>query len=81
MLTRIICKSVDLIPPEIRQAAQVLEHLAEARPGDLRLAAEALRKRDWGGKLQRAGRRLLAAHPEAWGAAKRIGSEKFSTDL
>jgi hypothetical protein len=65
---------------DLAQAAQILEYLAEARPGDLRLAAEALRKRKWGAKLQRAGRRLLAAHPEAWGAAKRIGLEKFPTD-
>ena len=57
---------------DLAQAAQLLEHLAQARPGDLRLAAEALRKRNWGAKLKRGTLRLLATHPEASDAAKRI---------
>lgn len=58
---------------DLAQAAQVLEHLAETRPGDLRLAADALRQRNWGAKLERGARRLLSLHPEASAAARRIG--------
>jgi hypothetical protein len=57
---------------DMAQAAQLLEHLGQSRPGDLRLAAEAMRKRNWGSKLARGTRRLLAAHPGASDAAKRI---------
>lgn len=58
---------------DLAQAAQLLEHLAEARPGDLRLAAGALRKKGWGATLERGARRLLRAHPDAAPAARRLG--------
>lgn len=58
---------------DMAQAAQLLEYLAESRPGDLRLAADALKKKGWHARFARGARRLLAAHPEAASAAKRIG--------
>lgn len=57
---------------DLAQAAQMLECLAESRPGDLRLAAEALKK-SWRARLERGARRLLRLHPEAAEAARRIG--------
>ena len=58
---------------DLAQAAQILEQLAEARPGDLRLAERALAKKGWSAKLARGAKRLLRLHPEAAGAARRIG--------
>ena len=57
---------------DLAQAAQVLEHLAESRPGDLRLAAAALKKA-WRPRFERGMKRLLRLHPEAAGAAPRLG--------
>lgn len=58
---------------DLAQAAQMLVHLGEARPGDLRLAADALNGRGWKGKLAIGIRRLLGLHPEAEPAAARLG--------
>ena len=49
---------------DLTQAAQLLAHLSEARPGDLRLALEALRKRKLSAKLERGAKRLLHLHPK-----------------
>lgn len=57
---------------DVSQAAELLEALAASRPGDLRLAAEALRKRGWGARLARGVKRLLARHPQAAAAARRL---------
>lgn len=57
---------------DLAQAAQVLEHLARARPGDLRLAARALERKGWGAKLARGTARLVRLHPEAADAARRL---------
>jgi hypothetical protein len=57
---------------DLAQAAQMLEHLAESRPGDLRLAASALKK-SWRSRFERGMKRLLRLHPEAAGAAPRLG--------
>lgn len=54
---------------DVAQAAQILEHLAESRPGDLRLAAEALERKKWGARLKSGARRLLRLRPEAADAA------------
>jgi hypothetical protein len=56
---------------DLAQAAQMLEHLAEARPGDLRLAFSALNKA-WRARLERGMKRLVQLHPEAAGAARRL---------
>ena|SRR6185312_12204084 len=57
---------------DLAQAAQILEQLAEARPGDLRLAAQALAKKGWRTKLLRGTKRLLKLHPETAVAARRL---------
>lgn len=57
---------------DLAQAAQLLEHLAESRPGDLRLAAQALKK-PWRARFERGMRRLLSRHPDAANAAPRLG--------
>jgi hypothetical protein len=57
---------------DLAQAAKILEHLAESRPGDLRLAASALHK-SWQGRFERGMKRLLTLHPEAAAAARRLG--------
>ena len=57
---------------DLAQAAQMLEHLAESRPGDLRLAVQALKKA-WRPRFERGMKRLLRLHPEAAGAASRLG--------
>lgn len=57
---------------DLAQAARLLEHLAEARPGDLRLAAQALKKA-WRPRLERGLKRLFRSHPEAAGAERRLG--------
>lgn len=58
---------------DLAQAAQVLEHLAEVRPGDLRLAVEALRRKGWGARFEKGARRLLKTYPDAAPAARRPG--------
>lgn len=50
---------------DLAQAAQLLEALAEARAGDLRLAHDALRERGWTARLRRGAGRLKPSHPEA----------------
>lgn len=57
---------------DIAQAADMLEHMAQARPGDLRLAVEALEKRKWGARLRSGTRRLLARHPQLLDAARKF---------
>lgn len=57
---------------DLAQSAQLLELLAPSRPGDLRLAADALRARGWGRKLSSARARLEHAHPEAADAVRRL---------
>lgn len=57
---------------DLAQAAQLLEHLAAARPGDLRLAARSLEKKGWGAKLARGVGRLLRLHPAAADAARKL---------
>lgn len=57
---------------DFSQAAELLEALAASRPGDLRLAADAARKRGWGARLARGIKRLLARHPETAAAARRL---------
>ncbi|MBI3551765.1 MAG: nucleotidyltransferase domain-containing protein [Elusimicrobia bacterium] len=59
---------------DLSQAAELLDALAGLRPGDLRLAAAALRKKGMGARLERAVKNLLARHPEAAAAAKRLGT-------
>jgi hypothetical protein len=56
---------------DLAQAAQMLEHLAAARPGDLRLAVSALNK-SWRPRLERGMKRLLQRHPEAVEAARKL---------
>lgn len=58
---------------DLAQAAQLLEALAEARPGDLRLAHDALRARGWLAHLARGAKRLAAANPEAAAALRALG--------
>ena len=58
---------------DLAQAAQLLEALAEARPGDLRLAHDALRARGWLPRLARGAKRLAAAHPEAASTLRALG--------
>lgn len=50
---------------DLAQAAQLVEALAEARPGDLRLAHDALSARGWAARLARGVKRLAAAYPAA----------------
>jgi len=57
---------------DLAQAAQMLEYLARARPGDLRLAARSLGGKGWSAKLARGTKRLLSLHPEAADAARRL---------
>ncbi len=57
---------------DISQAAELLDVLSASRPGDLRLAAGALQKRGWGARLACGIKRLLARHPEAAAAARRL---------
>lgn len=57
---------------DLAQAAQLLEALAESRPGDLRLAHDALRERGWLARLGRGAKRLSAAHPEAASALRAL---------
>jgi hypothetical protein len=54
---------------DLAQAAQLIEALAEARPGDLRLAYEALSARGWKARLSRGAKLLAASHPHAAKAA------------
>lgn len=58
---------------DLAQAAQILEHLAQARPGDLRLAAAALEKRGWKTRLARGVARLVRRHADAAAAAGKLG--------
>lgn len=48
---------------DLAQAAQILEVLGQRRPGDLRLAADAMRDRGWEKKLKRGIARLLRDYP------------------
>jgi hypothetical protein len=57
---------------DLSQAAQILEHLEQTRPGDITLAWEDMKKRRWGARLGRSLKRLLSAHPEATLAAQRL---------
>lgn len=50
---------------DLAQAAQLALVLAEARPGDLRLAADALKERGWKGKLAQGLARLKTLAPDA----------------
>ncbi len=50
---------------DLAQAAQLLEHLAEARPGDLRSAAQTLLARGWSRRLSKGWHQLLRLHPGA----------------
>jgi hypothetical protein len=54
---------------DLAQAAELLTHLAEARPGDLRLAARALNK-TWRPRFDRGLKRLAHLHPAASDAAR-----------
>lgn len=58
---------------DLAQAAQLIEALSEARPGDLRLAHDALSERGWSARLVRCARRLEPAHPAAAAALKALG--------
>jgi len=58
---------------DLAQAAQMLEALAETRPGDLRLAHDALRERRWLSKLARGAKRLASEHPAAAAALEALG--------
>lgn len=55
---------------DLAQAAQLVEALAEARPGDLRLAHQALRERRWLKNLERGLKRLATLHPAAADAVR-----------
>lgn len=57
---------------DLAQAAELMEALAASRPGDLRLAAGAMRARGWGARLARGVKRLLARHPQVAAAARRL---------
>ena len=61
------------IDKDFAQAAQLIAFLAEARPGDLRLAAEALRKRRGGSRLTKGWRALSLKHPELASTGKALG--------
>lgn len=50
---------------DLAQAAQLVETLAASRPGDLRLAHDALRERGWRSKFERGLRLLDGAHAPA----------------
>lgn len=50
---------------DLAQAAQLVEALAEARPGDLRLAHDALRERGWAARLARGAKGFAGTHPAA----------------
>ncbi|MDE1976508.1 MAG: nucleotidyltransferase domain-containing protein [Elusimicrobia bacterium] len=58
---------------DLSQATEVISFLAQARPGDLRLAADALRRRKWMKKLTRVWGQALKRHPELAPAGERIG--------
>ncbi|MBI4348755.1 MAG: hypothetical protein HY553_18090 [Elusimicrobia bacterium] len=55
---------------DLAQAAQLLEALAESRPGELRLANDAIGSRGWSKRLERGLRRALDRHPESAPAAR-----------
>ena len=57
---------------DLSQAAQILEHLEQTRPGDIALAWEAMKERRWGARLARGLKRLVADHPGASPAARRL---------
>lgn len=57
---------------DLAQAAQLLELLAQVRPGDISLAWTALRKRGWSSRFARGLKQLLRLHPEAQAAASRL---------
>lgn len=57
---------------DLSQAAQILEHLKQTRPGDIALAWEDMKKRRWGARLSRSLNRLLRAHPEATLATQQL---------
>lgn len=61
------------VAKDLAQASQLLLHLAQVRPGDLKLAAEALQKKKWERRLERGAKRLLLLHPETAGALRKIG--------
>lgn len=57
---------------DLAQAAQLLEALDETRPGDLRLAHDALRERKWTSRLARGAKRLASLYPAAAAALDRL---------
>lgn len=57
---------------DLAQAAQLLEALAETRPGDLLLAHDALTQHGWAARLARGAKRLAQAHPAAAAALERL---------
>lgn len=52
------------VEKDLAQAAEILDHLAEVRPGDVRLAAEELRRRKWRKRLDRIWNRLVGTYPK-----------------
>lgn len=57
---------------DLSQAAQLLQHLEVARPGDITLAWEELTRRRWGARLGRGLKRLVSEHPQTAAAARRL---------
>jgi hypothetical protein len=57
---------------DLAQAGQLIEALGDARPGDLRLAYDALDARGWSARLMRGAKALRAIHPESAAAVEAL---------
>ncbi len=60
---------------DIAQAAEILSFLSEARPGDVRLAFEEIKRRRWTARFERGWKAMAKAHPSADAAARRLASD------